>query len=87
VDEELNGAMHGYLEALSEGNREEADIIGNIHKRTGEALLWLRIGCEIPVRAATPAILPTMLPFVTVMSLVQYMLPCMFALCVLLGYE
>jgi hypothetical protein len=32
VDEELNGAMHGYLEALSEGNREEADVIGNIQQ-------------------------------------------------------
>jgi hypothetical protein len=35
--------------------RRGTDIIGSIHKQTGEALLWLRIDCEIPVRAATPA--------------------------------
>jgi hypothetical protein len=32
VDEELKGVRHGYLEALSEGNREEADVIGNIQQ-------------------------------------------------------
>jgi hypothetical protein len=59
VDEELKGTKHGYPEALSEGNLEEADIIGDIHKRSGEALWLLRIDYEVPVRATT---LPTRLP-------------------------
>lgn len=50
MDEELKGTKHGYPEALSEGNLEEADIIGDIHKRSGEALWLLRIDYEVPVQ-------------------------------------
>jgi hypothetical protein len=46
VDEELKGTKHGYLEALLEGNREEADVTATstsgVGRRSG--------GCELTTR-------------------------------------
>ena len=56
-EEELQGAMRGYHEAVAVGNREEearwANVIGDIHKRRGEyveALGWLRTDYDVSVK-------------------------------------
>lgn len=41
-----------YPEALLEGNREEVDVIDDIHKLSWAALQWVRIDYEVSVKSS-----------------------------------